>query len=186
MKPTFFATAAAFRKWLARNHASLDPLWLGFYKKGSGKAGLTYMAAVEEALCYGWIDGHAQKHDEHSYRQKFTQRRAKSRWSKINRAKALRLIEERRMRPPGLREVERAKEDGRWDAAYDSPSTVKVPPQFLMALRKNKKAHEFFKRLNRANVYAVAYRLHVAKKQETKDRLIRQFVEKFARGEKLH
>jgi uncharacterized protein YdeI (YjbR/CyaY-like superfamily) len=186
VKPTFFKSAAAFRSWLARRCASADSIWLGFYRKGSGRKGLTYLEAVDEALCYGWIDGLVQKHDEVSYRQKFTPRRAKSRWSKINRAKALRLIREGRMMPPGLREIARAKADGRWAAAYDSPGNVALPSDFLRALRRNRDARAFFETLNRVNVYAVAYRLQAVKKQETRDRLVREFVAKFARGETFH
>ena len=157
-----------------------------FFKKDSGIKGLTYAEALDEALCYGWIDGQARGLDETSYLQRFTPRRKRSPWSKINREHVARLIKARRMQPAGLAEVERAKKDGRWNAAYDSFGTAAPPPDFQAALAKNKKARAFFATLSRQNVYAIYFRLHHAKQAETRARRVAQFVEMLAEGRTIH
>ena len=135
-----FVLAAAFRKWLATNHQKPAGIWLQIFKKGSDVASITYAEALDEALCFGWIDGQKQAHDELSWVQKFTPRRARSGWSKINTQHADRLIDAGRMEPPGLAEVDAAKKDGRWHSAYDSPSNASFPEDFLTALGKDDKA----------------------------------------------
>jgi uncharacterized protein YdeI (YjbR/CyaY-like superfamily) len=181
-----FRTRAAWEKWLARHHGDAAGVWLKFAKKGSGVTTVTYAEALEVALCHGWIDAQVKRFDETYYLQRFTPRRARSKWSKINREAATRLIEAGMMRPPGLAEVERAKADGRWDAAYDSPANAVVPEDLERALARNKKAREFFATLSSANRYAILYRIQDAKRPETRARRITQLVEMLARGEKLH
>jgi uncharacterized protein YdeI (YjbR/CyaY-like superfamily) len=181
-----FATARAFGDWLAGNHASSRGIWLKLAKKKSGTASITYAEAVEVALAWGWIDGQGQRGDETSWLQKFTPRRAKSVWSKVNREKALALIEAGAMQPPGLAEVERAKRDGRWDAAYDPPSRATVPDDLQAALAKNARAAAFFRKLDARNRYAVLWRVQTAKKSETRQKRIAAFVAMLARGEKVH
>lgn len=181
-----FKSQKAFAAWLDKNHDSSPGLWLRIAKKSSGMKSVTYPEAVETALCYGWIDGLKRPESETAWIQRFVRRRPKSIWSKINRAKAFALIDIGRMAPPGLKEVERAKADGRWDAAYDSPSAAPVPPDFDKELRRNPKASAFFKTLNKTNTYAIIWRIQTAKKPETRERRIRTFIEILEKGEKLH
>ena len=181
-----FRTASEFRLWLERNHRESDAICLRIFKKGSGVASITYAEALDEALCFGWIDGRKESHDEVSWRQRFSRRRAKSGWSKINTQHVERLVAASRMSPAGLAEVEAAKKDGRWQAAYDSPKTAEVPADFVAALRKDKKALAFFESLNKANKYAITYRLQTAKKPETRAKRLVALVEMMKRGEKLH
>ena len=181
-----FADSRAFSDWLADNHSSSRGLWLRLAKKASGTASITYAEAVDVALAWGWIDGQKQGADEASWLQKFTPRGAKSVWSKINREKALAMIEAGTMRPSGLAEVERAKKDGRWDVAYDPPSRANVPDDLQEALSKNAKASAFFKTLDARNRYAVLWRVQTTKKAETRQKRIAEFVAMLARGEKLH
>lgn len=181
-----FANQAKFRAWLDKNHAKTPEIWLRLAKKGTGIKSVSYQEAVEVALCYGWIDGLVRRLDDDYYIQRFTPRRAKSKWSKINRAKVEELIRIGKMKPPGLAEIERAKTDGRWDAAYDSPSTIEVPDDFRRALARNQKARKFFEALNKSNRYAVLYQIHDAKRPETRARRIKKFVEIFAEGTKLY
>ena len=159
-------------------------MWLKIAKKNSGIASVDYQQAVEVALCYGWIDGLVRRFDDDFYVQRFTPRRAKSKWSKINRGKVEELIKAGKMKPAGLAEVERAKADGRWDAAYDSPSTIEVPDDLVRALKKKPKARKSFETLNRTNRYAILYQIHDAKKPETRARRIRRFVEMLDEGRK--
>jgi uncharacterized protein YdeI (YjbR/CyaY-like superfamily) len=180
-----FATAAKFDAWLRKNHDSADGVWLVFAKKAAPERTITYAEAVEVALCWGWIDGQGKGLDEHFTRVKFTPRAKRSRWSKINRQHAERLIKEKRMQPPGLAEVERAKADGRWAAAYDSPSTATVPDDLAAALKKNKQAAAFFATLNSRNRYAILYRVNDAKKPETRAARIEKFVTMLAEGKTL-
>ena len=175
-----FRTPGEWKRWLHREHAKANGTWLRFFKKAAGIKGLTYAEALDEALCYGWIDGQARGFDEQSYLQRFTPRRRQSPWSKINREHVTRLIKTKRMQPAGLAEVERAKADGRWDVAYDSFGTAAPPDDFKSALAKNKKAKAFFATLSRQNLYAIYFRLHNAKKAETRVRRIAQFVEMLA------
>jgi uncharacterized protein YdeI (YjbR/CyaY-like superfamily) len=179
-------TQKAWNQWLRRNHASSEGVWLRFFRKDSGRQDLTYEQALQEALCYGWIDGQARPEGESSWMQKFTPRRARSTWSKRNRDRVARLVKEERMKPAGLKAVQAAKEDGRWDRAYDSPAQMNIPSDFLAALKKDRKAFTFFKTLNRTNTYAIAWRLQTAKKAETRARRMSALLAMLSRGEKLH
>lgn len=181
-----FATAKEWSEWLAKHHDTSGGVWLQIFKKGSGKETVTYDEALDEALCFGWIDGQKRGYDETSWLQKFTPRRPKSLWSKRNREHVARLIEEKRMKPAGLKQVEAAKKDGRWDQAYDSPKKMEVPADFLKELKKDKRAYEFFKTLNKANTYAIAWRLQTAKKPETREKRMKAILAMLARGDKLH
>ena len=181
----FFATPAKLDAWIDEHGEDSDGIWLKFAKKDSGIESVVYAEAVEIALSYGWIDGQAKRHDDHHYLQRFTPRRPRSKWSKINREKAERLMAEGRMRPAGLREVERAKEDGRWDEAYDSPSTATVPDDFRAALDAEPAAAEFFASLGSTRRYSFLYRIADAKRPETRAKRIAEYVELLARGETL-
>ena len=175
-----------WEQWLRRNHAKTDEgVWLRLFKKGAPETGVTYLEAVEVALCYGWIDGQGKPFDDISRIQRFTPRRKQSPWSKINTERAERLIAEGRMQPAGQAEIDRAQADGRWQRAYDPPSKAEIPDDFLKALNKNKKAAAFFKTLTKRNTYPVAYRLQTAKTPETRAKRIAQFVAMFERGEKF-
>ncbi len=173
-------------EWLRKNHDKSSGAWLRLGKKTSGFQSVTYAEALETALCYGWIDGQKKSYDESWWLQKFTQRGAKSIWSKINKAKAEDLITNGHMKPAGLQAVERAKQDGRWDAAYDSPSGANVPGDFQARLNKSAKARAFFATLDSANRYAILFRIQTAKKAETRARRIEQFIGMLERKEKLH
>ncbi|MBV6457812.1 MAG: hypothetical protein HONBIEJF_00932 [Fimbriimonadaceae bacterium] len=181
-----FSDAGDWRRWLEQNHADDAGVWLRLFKKGSGKDTFTYAEALDEALCYGWIDAIMKSEGKDSYIQRFTPRRAKSMWSKRNREHIDRLTAAGRMHPAGLAQVEAAKRDGRWDEAYDPPSTTTVPEDFLELLKKNRAAFGFFQTLDKANVYAITWRLQTAKRPETREKRMRQFVDMLARGEKLH
>jgi uncharacterized protein YdeI (YjbR/CyaY-like superfamily) len=181
-----FAQPEAWAAWLEENQASAPGVWLRLAKKAADLHSLSYDEAVEVALCNGWIDSQKRRYDAQSWLQKFTPRGPKSIWSKINRARAERLIEVGRMKPAGLQAVERARQDGRWAAAYDSHSTATVPADFQAALDDNEAARTFFATLNSQNRYAILFRLQTAKKAETRARRIQQFVEMLARGEKLY
>lgn len=181
----FFATPADLEAWLDEHGEESDGIWLKFAKKASEIQSVVYAEAVEIALCHGWIDGQAKRLDDDHYLQKFTPRRPRSTWSKINREKAERLIAEGRMRPAGLREVDRAKEDGRWDAAYDSPRAATVPDDFRAALDAEPAALEFFESLGSTKRYSFLYRITDAKRPETRARRIAEYVELLARGETL-
>lgn len=181
-----FPTPLAFSEWLAEHHGGSRGIWLKLAKKGASEVSISYAEAVEVALTWGWIDGQKQRGDEASWLQKFTPRGARSVWSKINREKALALIESGVMRPAGLAEVERAKGDGRWDLAYDPPSRATVPDDLQAALAANERAAAFFLTLDARNRYAVLWRVQTAKKAETRQKRIGEFVAMFARGEKVH
>jgi uncharacterized protein YdeI (YjbR/CyaY-like superfamily) len=178
-----FRSQEAWRKWLQANHERSQGVWLEFAKKASGKASVNYKEALEVALCYGWIDGQTAAVDEIWYRQRFTPRRPRSRWSQINRASVERLHAEGRLAPAGIREMEAAQRDGRWEAAYPSPRNITVPPDLEAALEKNARARRAFEQLDRQNRFAILYRLHDAKKPETRERRLRDFVGMLARGE---
>ena len=181
-----FESAEAFETWLAREHASSDGIWIRFAKKASGIPTVVYAEAVEASLRYGWIDGQVKRLDDDFYIQRFTPRRARSRWSKINRAKAEALIARGAMEPAGLAEVERAKADGRWAAAYDAPSTATVPEDLRTALDADRRASAFFETLDANNRYAILHRIQEAKKPETRARRIETFVAMLSRGETIH
>ncbi|MCF8446984.1 MAG: YdeI/OmpD-associated family protein, partial [Bacteroidia bacterium] len=155
-------------------------------KKDSGKPTISYSEALDIALCYGWIDGQKKAFDEYAWLQKFCPRRAKSIWSKINTGHVERLIKDGRMRPAGLLAVENAKADGRWEKAYDSPSKMTIPEDFLKELSKNKKAEAFFKNLNKTNLFSIGFRLITAKKPETREKRMKEIIEMLAKGEKFH
>ena len=181
----FFASPADLEVWMGVHGEESDGIWLKFARKDSGIESVVYAEAVEIALSHGWIDGQAKRLDDHHYLQRFTPRRPRSKWSKINREKAERLIAEDRMRPAGLREVELAKEDGRWDDAYDSPSTATVPDDFQAALDAEPAAAEFFASLGSTKRYSFLYRITDAKRPETRAKRIAEYVELLARGETL-
>jgi uncharacterized protein YdeI (YjbR/CyaY-like superfamily) len=181
-----FASAEDWERWLADNHATAGGVWIKIAKKASGIPTVAYPEVLEIALSYGWIDGLRRAHDDTWFLQKFTPRRARSRWSRINRDTATRLIEEGRMKPAGLHEVERARADGRWEAAYESQRTIEVPDDLRRELDANPRARETFDGLNGQNRYAILYRLHDAKRPETRARRLAQFVAMLERGEKLH
>ncbi|MGH7135937.1 MAG: YdeI/OmpD-associated family protein [Pirellulales bacterium] len=185
-RPRSFRSSKELRAWLAKEHTRATGLLLRIYKKDSGIASVTYAEALEQALCFGWIDGQKLPLDAKSWIQKFTPRRSKSGWSKKNVAHVDRLIQASQMRPAGLKEVEAARADGRWAAAYDSPANATVPPEFVKGLARNIKAKQFFSTLNRANLYAIAYRLQTAKRPETRTKRIKLIIEMLARGEKFH
>ena len=180
-----FASRAEWEAWLEA-HPDADGIWVKLAKKGTGIPTVTYAEAVEVALCFGWIDGQSRGLDETYYLQRFTPRRARSVWSKLNRTKAEALIASGAMRPGGLREVERAKADGRWAAAYDSPSTAVVPDDLRHALDGNDAARAAFEGLDATNRYAILHRLQLAKKPETRAANIEKFVAMLAAGDKLH
>lgn len=186
LKTLTFKSSVAFRDWLEKNHAATEGILMRIYKKDSGKPSITYAEALDQALCFGWIDGQRLPNDEHSHLQKFTPRRAKSGWSKLNTQHAERLIKSGHMTQPGLAAVEAAKADGRWQAAYESPRNAAPPEDFLKLLDKNKTAKAFFATINRTNIYAIVYRLQTAKKPETRERRMKQILEMLTRGEKFH
>ena len=171
--------------WLDEHHATSPGVWLLIAKKGANYTTVTRPEAVEVALCYGWIDGQGRSHSDADWLQKFTPRGAKSVWSKINREKAEALIADGRMRPAGAAAVAQAQADGRWAAAYDSPSTAAVPDDLQAALEANPEAKQFFATLDAANRYAILWRLQTAKRAETREKRLRQFVEMLGRHEKL-
>ena len=182
-----FRSGKEWHRWLSANHAKTDEgVWLRLFKKDSGQATVTYDEALDEALCYGWIDGQKRTHDSVSWIQRFTPRRKRSMWSKRNRQHVARLIKEKRMTTAGLREIKAAKKDGRWDGAYDSPKNMKIPVVFLRRLQKNKQAYAFFKTLNKANTYAIAWRLQTAVKPETKERRMQALLDMLEQGKKIH
>lgn len=181
------ADGAAWRAWLQEHHGDDRGVWLTLARKGAAApTSLTYDEALEEALCHGWIDGQLRGGDGDSYRQRFTPRTARSGWSKRNVAIAERMIAEGRMQPSGLAAVERAKADGRWDAAYAGPASIEVPTDLAAALDSQPAARSMFEKLNRRNRYAVLYRIETAKRPETRSRRIEQFVAMLARGETIH
>ena len=185
-RPRSFRSSKELRAWLAQEHARAPGLLLRIYKKDSGVPSVTYAQALDQALCFGWIDGQKLPFDASSWVQKWTPRRPRSRWSRTNVAHVDRLIREGQMTPAGLKEVEAAKADGRWAAAYDSPATATVPPEFVNELARNAKAKQFYATLNKANLYAIAYRLQTAKRPETKIKRIQLIIDMLARGEKFH
>jgi len=181
-----FASRAEWEAWLAEHHANSRGVWLAIAKKGSGIASVSYAEALDGALAYGWIDGRKEALDGERWLQRFTPRAARSRWSKINREKAEALVARGEMRPAGLAEVERAKADGRWDAAYDGQRRAAVPDDLQKALDANPAARAFFAALDSANRYAILYRIHDAKKPETRARRIEKLVAMLAEGKKIH
>lgn len=181
-----FATRAAWGKWLDKNHATSAGIWIQFAKKASGIPSVSYPEAVDVALCYGWIDSQKKAHDTKTFLQKFTPRGTRSIWSRINRDKALALTESGKMKPAGAAAVERAQKDGRWDAAYEPQARAEVPPDLQAALDANPRATEFFTTISSQNRYAILFRIHNAKRPETRARRIADFVAMLERHETLH
>jgi uncharacterized protein YdeI (YjbR/CyaY-like superfamily) len=181
-----FQSATEFRAWLSKNQSQSDGIWLRIHKKGSEEKSVSYAEALDEALCFGWIDAQKQTGDEHSWLQRFCPRRPNSKWSKKNTQHVERLITLGRMTSAGMREVDAAKSDGRWTAAYDSSRNMEVPTDFMEELSKNKKAQTFFGTLNRANIYAIIYRLQTAKRPETREKRMKEILEMLACGKRFH
>ena len=181
-----FATPPDFEAWLERNHADSDGFWLKIAKKGSGETSISYAEGLELALCFGWIDSQKRGFDETHFLQRFTPRRPRGRWSKINREKAEALEAAGALRPAGAAEVEAAKADGRWEAAYEGARTARIPDDLQHELDSNKAAREFFASLDSTNRYAIVYRLDEAKKPETRKRRLSKFIAMLERGEKIH
>lgn len=181
-----FSSRDEWEEWLRENHASSDGVWLRIARKGSGETSITSPQALEVALRHGWIDGQVKGLDETTWLQKYTPRGARSIWSKVNREKVTALIEAGKMHPAGIAEVERAKADGRWDAAYDPPSRITVPPDLRAALDAEPAAAAFFATLDSRNRYAILHRTHTAKKAETRAARIAKFVEMLKRRETIY
>ena len=181
------ADAAAWRKWLGKHHGDDDGVWLVMAKKGvTGPTSLTYPQALEEALCHGWIDGQRDRRDEATFRQLFSPRRSRSRWSKRNVGYVDRLIEEGRMHPAGLAEVERARADGRWEVAYQGQGAIEVPADLAAALADQPRARAMFEILTSQNRYSILFRIDGAKRADTRARRVAEFVGMLARGETIH
>ena len=181
-----FPTRKKWEDWLAKQHTISTGVWLKLGKKDSGIPSVTYDEALDVALCYGWIDGQKKGFDNQYWLQKFTPRGPKSIWSKVNTEKVERLIASGEMKPAGLKAVEAAKKDGRWEAAYASQKGISIPEDFQVALDQNSKAKTFFATLKSAERYSFLFRIHNAKKLETRQKRIQQFIEMLERGEKLH
>jgi uncharacterized protein YdeI (YjbR/CyaY-like superfamily) len=181
-----FSSPGDWRDWLAAEHAAGDGVWIEIAKKAAGVASVDHDQAVEEALCFGWIDGQVRRVDDAWFMQRFTPRRKRSKWSRLMREKAEELIAEGRMQPAGLAEVERARADGRWENAYEPPSTATIPADLQEAFDAAPAAAAFFAELDANNRYAILHRLHDAKRPETRARRIAKFVAMLAAGEKIH
>jgi len=181
-----FAALEEWETWLEKNHAGCCGIWLRIYKKDSGVKSVSYPQALDGALCYGWIDGLKRPFDKKSWIQRFTPRRPKSLWSKINTGHVERLIKLGKMKEAGRLAIEAAKKDGRWEAAYHSPGRATIPEDFLAALARNKKARAFFGTLNKTNLYSIAWRLQTAKKPETRARRMKAILQMLAKGKKFH
>ncbi|MEP6504111.1 MAG: YdeI/OmpD-associated family protein [Betaproteobacteria bacterium] len=184
--PVLFKNARAFETWLKKHHATSDGLWLQIAKKGADEPSVTYPEAIESALCWGWIDGQKKGLDDQHFLQRFTPRRARSIWSKINVAKVAVLVEAGRMQPAGQAQIDAAKADGRWECAYDGARTATMPDDLQAALDASPKAKAFFATVNASNRYAVLWRVQTAVKPETRTKRIAQLVEMLARGETVH
>lgn len=182
----FFETENQWTDWLEKNHDKSDGVWLKFAKKASGIKSVNHASTLDPALCYGWIDGQSKSLDDTFYLQKYTPRRAKSIWSKINIAKVEQLIKDGKMKPAGQAEIDRAKADGRWEQAYDSPANITMPEDFQKALDASPKAKDFYATLNKTNTYAILWRIATAKKPETRARRIEKLIDMLNRGEKIH
>ena len=181
-----FENETTFESWLSENHLDSTGIWLKIFKKGSKQQTVTYAEALDVALCYGWIDGQKKSFDEHAWLQKFCPRSKKSTWSKINIGHVERLIKAGRMQAQGHNMIEHAKETGSWELAYDSPSNMTIPDDFLQALSNNHQAEAFFKQLNKTNLYAIGFRLQTAKRAETREKRMREIIEMLEKGGKFH
>jgi len=181
-----FADPESWERWLEEHHESAPGLWLKLAKKGTQSASVTYAQALALALCFGWIDGQKGAYDERWWLQRFTPRGPRSRWSRVNREKAQELERAGRLRPAGLREIERARADGRWEAAYESQSRATVPDDLRRQLDRDPAARKFFESLESHNRYAILYRIHEAKRPETRARRIARFMEMLRAGQRPH
>jgi uncharacterized protein YdeI (YjbR/CyaY-like superfamily) len=181
-----FASAADWEQWLEHNHAASEGLWIRMAKRDAGIDSVRYPEVLDSAICFGWIDGRREALDERYFLQRFTPRRPRSRWSRINRDRAERLIADDRMRPGGLAEVERAQTDGRWEAAYEGQRSISIPDDLQGELDARPKARAFFAELNSQNRYAILYRLQDAKKPETRAQRLAKFVAMLEAGERIH
>jgi uncharacterized protein YdeI (YjbR/CyaY-like superfamily) len=181
-----FKTQRDFERWLEKNHQRAEGLWIRFAKKTSGIRSITHPEALDVALCFGWIDALRLPESATTYLHRFLPRRPKSLWSQINRAKAVALIESGRMQPPGLAEIERAQQDGRWEAAYPSPANAQMSPEFERELDRRPRAKAFFETISRVNRYAILWRLATAKTEQRRDALSRKFLDMLEKGETLH
>ena len=181
-----FKDQKEWNKWLDKNHSDSPGIWMRIAKKDSGIKTVTQPKALESALCYGWIDSQRKKYDDKTYIQKYSPRGSRSIWSKINRESAEKLIKNKKMKPAGLEAIETAKKNGRGDAAYDSYSNAKIPEDFMLALNKNSKARKFFNTLNSQNRYAIYFRIHTAKRIETREKRIKQFITMLEKNEKFY
>lgn len=181
-----FPTQKDLERYFDNHHAGSAGIWIRLYKKNSSIKSVNYEEALDVALCYGWIDGQVKAYDDESYLQKFTPRRPKSMWSKRNRNHVARLIQESRMKEWGMREVDVAKKDGRWQQAYDSPKNATIPDDFMKQLAENKKAYDFFQTLNKTNLYSIAWRLQTAKQPETREKRMQIIITMLSNGKKFH
>ena len=186
MEILHFKSFGDFQRWLTKHHARSDGIWLRIFKKNSGEKSLTYAEALDQALCHGWIDGQKKSFDALSWLQKFTPRRSKSGWSRLNTQHVERLTKAGAMTAAGLKAVERAKADGRWEAAYASPRNAVPPEDFLRELSKNGAAEAFFKTLNKANVYSIVYRLTTARNPETRGKRMKTILAMMDQGKTFH
>lgn len=186
METLTFKTPQEFRKWLTKNYEREEGIWVRFFNKGSGVNSMTYMEALDEALCFGWIDGQVKKDAPESRVARFTHRRKGSVWSKRNVDNVERLKKEGKMMPSGLKEVEEAKKDGRWEIAYGSQVDFELPADFLSEVNKNKKTKEFLEKLNKGNKYAIYWRLQTAKKPEVRERRMKKILEMLSNGKSLY
>jgi len=181
-----FITLQEFENWLEQNNTVTSGIWIRFFKKDSGILTIRYDEALNVALCYGWIDGQVKKYDENSYIQKFTPRRSKSMWSKRNIDIFIKLEEEGKVKPSGRKEAEKAKTDGRWARAYDSPGNMMIPEDFIQKISKNKKAFAFFESLNKTNKYTIGWRLQTAKNDETRQKRMEEILRMMEQELKFH
>ena len=184
--PIFFSTPKEFRNWLTMHGTTADFVWLGFYKKNSLMRSITYKEALDEVLCFGWIDGLVKKNDAQSYKQRFTPRRAKSVWSKVNTEHIERLTRLGKMTPSGLATVLSAKKDGRWERAYAPARSMEIPTDFINEIKKYPKAYGVFQTLNKTNLYAISYKLATAAKTQTKIKRTKDIIDRLSRGELIH
>lgn len=182
----FFATASEWQQWLHKHYDQASGIWLKFAKKSANEPSVTYNEALDVALCYGWIDGQVNKYDKNYYLQKFTPRRPKSVWSKRNVAKVAELVATGKMQPSGLAQVEAAKQDGRWQLAYDSPGNTTMPEDFQAALDGSPKAKAFFETLNKTNAYSFLWRIQTAKNPEARRTRIEKLVQMLHEGKTFH
>jgi uncharacterized protein YdeI (YjbR/CyaY-like superfamily) len=181
-----FETEVEFESWLSLHYTQQQGIWLRYFKKGSNQPTITHNQAIDIALCWGWIDGLSNKFDDISYLVRFTPRRPKSIWSKVNVAKIEQLIASGKMQPSGLLQVENAKKDGRWDNAYQPASKMEIPADFIALIKKDPEVYEFYKQLNKANLYAIGFKLTTITNPQKRTAKMNQIIEMLKRKEKFH